>query len=97
METCSEGTGGQSVSELSGHIKLCVVSITVKMNTKVPVDVAKREEVNNKQERPQRRTLWNSMVNYGAFWPVVLYCCKMCPVCKTSAKCSEFVPIYVQK
>lgn len=37
----------------SGHVKLCVISIAAKMNSVVPEDVAKREEVNTKQEWPR--------------------------------------------
>ncbi len=53
MKTSSEGAGGESTRGLSGHIKLCIVSITVKMNAIVLKDVAEREEGNNKLEWSQ--------------------------------------------
>lgn len=80
METGSEDTGGENRGGLGGHIKLCIVSITVEMDTIVSED--KRKEVNDEQE-------WAPALNLvelcGRLWSF-LTGDKMAPVCKVGGK-----------
>ena len=48
LGSCLSSTSECSRSGLSGYVKLCFISIGMKMDTIVPKHVAQREGVNNK-------------------------------------------------
>lgn len=66
MKTGGEGSWGKGGVWFCGEVKLCIIGVAVKIDSKMTENIAKRLNIDDKKQWPQHRSLRNTMGDCGS-------------------------------